>query len=57
VLGVSAISAPIFGFDQTSTYCVSLAGPTVRVQMHEADFVPQVIRAAADISRQYGGNA
>ena len=56
VLGVSAISAPIKGVDEQVHYCLSVAGPTVRVQVREHEFIKQVVKAAADISRQYGGN-
>jgi DNA-binding IclR family transcriptional regulator len=54
VLGVSAISAPIKGVDEQVQYCLSVVGPTVRVQVHEKEFVKQVANAAADISRRYG---
>ncbi len=56
VLGVSAFSAPIKGVDEQVHYCLSVVGPTVRVQMHQKEFIKQVVEAAADISRQYGGS-
>jgi DNA-binding IclR family transcriptional regulator len=55
VLGVSSMSAPIKGANEQVAYCLSVAGPTVRVQAREKDFVKLVVRAAADISRRYGG--
>ena len=55
VLGVSAISAPIKGADERVQYRRSVAGPSVRVQKHEGEFVKLVVQAAGDISRQYGG--
>jgi DNA-binding IclR family transcriptional regulator len=55
VLGVSAIAAPIQGVDEQVSYCVAVAGPTVRIQAHEKDYIKLVTKAAADISRQYGG--
>lgn len=55
VLGVSAVAAPIVGADDRVRYCLALNGPTVRVQVHEKAFVRQVVQAAADISRRYGG--
>ena len=54
VLGVSAISAPIKGVDDRVQDRLSVAGPSVRVQTHEKEFVKLVVKAAADISRQYG---
>jgi DNA-binding IclR family transcriptional regulator len=56
VLGVSSISAPIQGVDEQMHYCLSVVGPTVRVQTHEKEFVKLVVRAAEDISRRYGFN-
>lgn len=56
VLGVSAISAPIKGPDEQVSYCLSVAGPSVRVQSHESEFVKLVVRGARDISRRYGGS-
>jgi DNA-binding IclR family transcriptional regulator len=55
VLGVSAIAAPIVGADDQVHYCVSLAGPTVRVRSQQSKFVKLVLSAAADISSRYGG--
>ena len=55
VLGVSAIAAPIVGADDQVHYCVSLAGPTVRVRSQQSKFVKLVLAAAADISSRYGG--
>ena len=37
VLGVSSVSAPIKGADEQVLYCLSVAGPSVRVQSHEKD--------------------
>jgi DNA-binding IclR family transcriptional regulator len=55
VLGVSSVSAPIKGPDDQVLYCLSVAGPSVRVQSHEKEFVKLVVRGARDISRRYGG--
>ena len=41
VLGVSAVSAPIKGVDEQVHYCLSVAGPTVRVQGREHEFIKQ----------------
>jgi DNA-binding IclR family transcriptional regulator len=49
------VSAPIKGADQQVLYCLSVAGPSVRVQSHEKEFVKLVVRGARDISRRYGG--
>ena len=56
VLGVSSVSAPIKGPDEQVRYCLSVAGPTVRMESHENDFVKLVVRGARDISRRYGAN-
>jgi DNA-binding IclR family transcriptional regulator len=55
VLGVSSVSAPIKGPDEQVLYCLSVAGPSVRVRSHETEFVKLVVRAARDILRRYGG--
>jgi DNA-binding IclR family transcriptional regulator len=56
VLGVSSVSAPITGPDEQVLYCLSVAGPTVRMASHEKDFVKLVVRGARDISRRYGAS-
>ena len=55
LLGLSAISAPIWDAQEEARYCITVNGPTVRIQMHEREFTKLVKKAAADISRQYGG--
>ena len=55
LLGLSAISAPIKDANDEVHYCLSVGGPTVRMQANEADFVKQVVKGAAAISRQFGG--
>jgi len=55
LLGVTAISAPIFGVHEEVRYCLSLGGPSVRLQLHEKEFIRKVRSAAANISRQFGG--
>jgi DNA-binding IclR family transcriptional regulator len=57
VMGVSAISAPIVGLANGGPYCLSVAGPMVRMQGKESDTVEQVLRAAAEISGLHGGCA
>ncbi|ALM84248.1 IclR family transcriptional regulator [Bordetella sp. N] len=53
--GVSAISAPIFDVNEEVKYCLSLGGPSFRVQPNEKTMIKLVIQAAAEISRQFGG--
>lgn len=53
--GLSAISAPIRDINEEVHYCVTVNGPTVRLQGHERDFVKHVRRAADEISLQLGG--
>ena len=54
LIGNSAVSAPIKDVNDEVHYCLALAGPTIRMQMHERDFVKLVLKAAANISRVYG---
>jgi DNA-binding IclR family transcriptional regulator len=54
LLGVSAISAPIKDVHEEVHYCLSLGGPTVRVQLHEKEFTKVLVKAASSISRLYG---
>lgn len=55
LLGVSAISAPIKDVNEEVKYCLSLGGPSIRVQAHEKTFIKLVTEAAAEISLQFGG--
>jgi DNA-binding IclR family transcriptional regulator len=55
LLGVSAISAPILDVNEEVHYCLSLGGPSVRVQASEKSFIALMIKAAGEISRQFGG--
>jgi len=57
LLGLSAISAPIWDVNEEVRFCVTVNGPSVRIKMHEKEFIKLIVRAAADISRQYGGRA
>ena len=57
LLGLSAISAPIWDAQEEARYCITVNGPTVRIQMHEKEFIKPVKKAAVDISRLYGGQA
>jgi DNA-binding IclR family transcriptional regulator len=55
MLGLSAVTAPIKDANDDARYCLTVAGPTVRLQPRVKDFVKLVVKAAADISRRYGG--
>lgn len=55
LLGLSAISAPIKDANDAVRYCITTGGPTVRMQANEKEFIKLVVRAAANISRQFGG--
>jgi DNA-binding IclR family transcriptional regulator len=57
LLGVSAISTPIKDVNEEVRYCLSIGGPSVRMQMHEKEFIKLAVAAANDISRQFGGKA
>lgn len=54
ILGVSAVSAPIKDVNEEVHYCLSVNGPSVRVQAHEKDVTKLVLKAAESISRLYG---
>jgi DNA-binding IclR family transcriptional regulator len=54
LLGVSAVSAPIKDVSEQVHYCLSVNGPSVRMQSHEKDYAKLVVKAAASISRLYG---
>ena len=54
VLGLTAISAPIIDRDDQVSHCITVTGPTVRLQPREREVVKLVTRAAADISRRLG---
>lgn len=55
LLGLSAISAPVWDANGEARYCITVNGPSVRIQMHEKEFTKLVKKAAADISLRYGG--
>jgi len=55
LLGVSAISAPIFDVNEEVKYCLSLGGPSVRIQSNEKALIKMVVQSAAEISLQFGG--
>jgi DNA-binding IclR family transcriptional regulator len=55
VLGLSAVTAPIKDVNEEARFCLTVAGPTVRMQTREKDFIKLVVKAAADISRRFGG--
>ena len=57
LLGLSAMSAPIRDMDDQVRYCLTLNGPSVRIQAHEKHFVKLLVGAAADISRLFGSPA
>jgi len=55
LLGVTAIAAAIAGVGAQDCYCLSVAGPSVRMLDRVAPLVEMTLRAAAGISRQLGG--
>jgi DNA-binding IclR family transcriptional regulator len=56
VLGLTAISAPIEERDGEARHCITVTGPTVRLQPREREVVKLVSRAAADIARRLGAD-
>lgn len=57
LLGLSAVSAPIKDTNDEVSYCLTVAGPTVRVESTEKQLIKLVVSAAANISLQFGGQA
>ncbi|HYG91748.1 MAG TPA: IclR family transcriptional regulator [Azospirillum sp.] len=57
VPGVTAISVPIRDMKETVRYCLSLTGPSVRVDGSVPEFVQLMVNAGADISRRLGSVA
>jgi DNA-binding IclR family transcriptional regulator len=55
LIGLSAISAPIWDVNEQARYCITVNGPSVRIQKQEKEFIKLVMKGAADISLQYGG--
>lgn len=54
VLGLTAVSAPIVEPDGSARHCITVTGPTVRLQPRESEVVKLVTRAAEDVSRRLG---
>ena len=54
VLGLSAMSAPIWDSKDEAHYCITITGPTVRLKLREKEFIKLVVAAAYDISRRLG---
>ncbi len=54
VLGLSAMSAPIWDSKDEARYCITITGPTVRLKLREKEFIKLVMAAADDISRRLG---
>jgi len=55
LLGLSAISVPIKDANDEVHYCLSIGGPTVRIQAKEKDLIRQAVKAGTSISKQFGG--
>jgi DNA-binding IclR family transcriptional regulator len=54
VLGLTAISAPIEEREGRVSHCITVTGPTVRLQPREREVVKLVTRAAENVSRRLG---
>lgn len=54
VLGLSAMSAPIWDSNDEARHCITITGPTVRLQQREKEFIRLVIRAGNKLSRRFG---
>ena len=55
MLGLSAFTAPIKDVNEEARYCLTVAGPTVRLQPREKEFTKLAVNAGAEISLKYGG--
>ncbi len=55
LLGVMAVSAPIYDSNNDVGYCLTVAGPSVRMHAKEKETVKLVVDAAGEISLQFGG--
>jgi DNA-binding IclR family transcriptional regulator len=53
--GLSAVSAPIWDVNEEARYCLTVNGPSMRIQKQEKEFIKLVTKGAAEISLQYGG--
>ncbi|MGB3339477.1 MAG: IclR family transcriptional regulator [Devosia sp.] len=53
--GVSAISAPIYDIKDEVPYCLSVGGPSFRIQANESELILKAVAAAGTISFQFGG--
>ncbi len=56
-IGLSGISTPIFDVTGAARYCLTVAGPTARLQAEEPYFLKLMKEAAAAVSLQMGGKA
>ncbi|XAH22018.1 IclR family transcriptional regulator [Xylophilus sp. GW821-FHT01B05] len=56
-IGLSGLAAPITDVNEQVRHCLTLSGPTARIQTHEKQFVQLLVKTAAKISRQYGGKS
>ena len=54
VLGLSAIAVPIRESNETSSYCLTLTAPTVRMAPRLGELVKLALKTSADISRRLG---
>jgi len=54
VLGLSAISAPVWETGNAAAYCVTITAPTVRLKPRIEEFVPLLLTATSEISRRLG---
>ena len=57
VAGLSAIAVPLHGLEDGVSHCLSLTGPTVRMEKREAAFIRIMLEAAANVSARLGGLA
>lgn len=56
ILGVTAISVPIFDLDDKVRCSLSITGPSIRMDPRLPEFTEIIVQAGADISRLMGGS-
>jgi DNA-binding IclR family transcriptional regulator len=54
VLGLSAMSAPVWDSTDEARYCVTITGPTVRLKLREKEFIRLVVKAGEAMSLRLG---
>ena len=57
ILGVTAVSVPIFDIDEKVRHSLSITGPSIRIDPQLAELTEVIVHAGVDISLSMGGSA